>query len=135
MDDAVNHPEHYNKFGFEVYDIVSLFDFTQGNVLKYLLRAPYKGKPLEDLKKAKWYLNHCKYEFGPLQPRNASFVIEKLSKAYEQLNRHENPDSVEIICAKLIKHIIDIIDLERLIKAEKKTVKKGGYENNCPYET
>ena len=33
-------------------------DFTLGNALKYICRAPYKGKQLEDLKKARWYLDH-----------------------------------------------------------------------------
>ena len=31
-------------------------DFSTGNVVKYVTRAKYKDKPLEDLKKAKWYL-------------------------------------------------------------------------------
>jgi len=28
-----------------------------GNAIKYILRHPYKGRPIEDLKKAVWYLN------------------------------------------------------------------------------
>lgn len=125
MADAINHPEHYNKFGFEVYDIVSLFDFTRGNVLKYLLRAPYKGKPMEDLKKAKWYFDRCENRFEPLQPSNAGFVIEKLTQAYEQLSHGKNPDSAEAICAWLIKHIITMIDLTvRLTETKKRLAKK-----------
>lgn len=30
--------------------------YCKGNILKYLWRYRYKGKPLEDLKKAQWYL-------------------------------------------------------------------------------
>jgi len=30
--------------------------YCKGQVLKYLWRYRYKGKPLEDLKKAEWYL-------------------------------------------------------------------------------
>lgn len=31
--------------------------YCKGNILKYLWRFRYKGKPLEDLKKAQWYLS------------------------------------------------------------------------------
>ena len=31
--------------------------YLQGNIMKYLWRFDYKGKPLEDLQKAQWYLN------------------------------------------------------------------------------
>lgn len=31
--------------------------FHLGNVIKYVLRSKYKGKELEDLKKARWYLD------------------------------------------------------------------------------
>ena len=31
-------------------------DFNAGNVIKYVVRHNHKGKPLEDLKKARWYL-------------------------------------------------------------------------------
>ena len=32
-------------------------NYTQGNIIKYVSRYRYKGKALEDLKKARWYLN------------------------------------------------------------------------------
>jgi hypothetical protein len=32
-------------------------DFNEGNVIKYLTRAKHKGTYLEDLKKARWYLD------------------------------------------------------------------------------
>lgn len=55
---SINHPSHYNQFNYEVIDIIEDYglDFKQGNVLKYFLRYQYKNKPLEDLLKAKWYL-------------------------------------------------------------------------------
>lgn len=31
--------------------------FNEGNVIKYVSRHKYKGKPLEDLKKARFYLD------------------------------------------------------------------------------
>ena len=58
-DKNINHPDHYTAGGIEVYDFIESWklDFAIGNVVKYLARSPYKGKKLEDLKKARWYLN------------------------------------------------------------------------------
>ena len=56
MSDLVNHPQHYTKLPHEVIEITRGMEFCAGNVLKYLMRAPFKGQMLEDLEKAKWYL-------------------------------------------------------------------------------
>ena len=61
MEDLVNHPDHYKSGGLEAIDVIEAFglqnDFFLGNVVKYVLRADKKGKFLEDLEKASWYLN------------------------------------------------------------------------------
>ncbi|WP_250519465.1 DUF3310 domain-containing protein [Caballeronia sp. NCTM1] len=59
MSDAVNHPKHYTSHpsGIECIDVVEHFGFNLGNVIKYLWRAEEKGAPIEDLRKAAWYLN------------------------------------------------------------------------------
>jgi len=56
--DLVNHPPHYKAGGIETIDFIEAKDlnFRLGNVVKYVARAEKKGDPLEDLKKAKWYL-------------------------------------------------------------------------------
>ena len=53
----VEHPQHYNH-GIEPIDIIESWElnFSLGNAIKYILRAPYKNNELEDLEKAKWYL-------------------------------------------------------------------------------
>jgi hypothetical protein len=58
MENEVNHPKHYQGGKFEVIDIIEDFKlgFNLGNVLKYILRADKKGNCIQDLKKAKWYL-------------------------------------------------------------------------------
>ena len=62
--EKVNSPAHYNEFGIECIDAIEAatgegFEhYLQGNILKYLWRYRYKGKPLEDLHKAQWYLNY-----------------------------------------------------------------------------
>ena len=57
MNDPVHHPNHYfHPSGIEVIDITRYESFLRGNILKYVLRAPYKGHELQDLKKAAQYL-------------------------------------------------------------------------------
>jgi hypothetical protein len=55
--DSVNSPSHYNK-GIETIDYIESWNmgFNDGNVVKYVTRAKYKGKELEDLKKCLWYI-------------------------------------------------------------------------------
>ena len=52
-------PTHYQGNKFEVIDIIEDFDlnFCLGNAIKYILRCDLKGKPIEDLEKAIFYLN------------------------------------------------------------------------------
>ena len=60
--DMVNHPPHYNK-GIETTTYIDSWEmgFSQGNVVKYVtrynLKHDTKEKQLEDLKKARWYLD------------------------------------------------------------------------------
>lgn len=64
MNDPVNHPKHYNSSPakcdcgrpIECIDVTRHMDFNIGNAVKYLWR--YKEKNgIQDLKKARWYLN------------------------------------------------------------------------------
>ena len=57
--DNINHPEHYTMGKIEVFDFIRAWElsFAEGNVVKYVVRAPHKGQPVEDLKKARWYLD------------------------------------------------------------------------------
>lgn len=60
--DMVNHPDHYGGADskYEVIKIIEAYNlgFHIGNVIKYLLRAGKKtSSQLEDLKKARWYLD------------------------------------------------------------------------------
>lgn len=60
MNDTVNHPSHYNDHpsGIEAIVICEHFGFNVGNAVKYLWRAGLKSSdPVEDLKKAAWYVN------------------------------------------------------------------------------
>jgi len=57
--DMVNHPPHYQLGGIEVLDALEAWelDYHEANAVKYIARAKHKGKRLEDLKKAQFYLN------------------------------------------------------------------------------
>jgi hypothetical protein len=59
MSDAVNHPSHYTHGPVEVIDIIEGFElpYHLGNVIKYVLRAGHKNDAIEDLRKARWYLD------------------------------------------------------------------------------
>ena len=58
--DVVECPQHYTNSKIEVIDYIEdkELGFCLGNVVKYVSRAgkKYKDKEIEDLKKAKWYL-------------------------------------------------------------------------------
>lgn len=60
--DRVNNPAHYNKGGVECIDAIrgsmsaeAFRGFLKGNVMKYVFRYEAKNG-LEDLRKARWYL-------------------------------------------------------------------------------
>ena len=57
----VNHPEHYGGEDntYEAIKVIEAWElgFCLGNVIKYISRAGKKDDILQDLKKAKWYLD------------------------------------------------------------------------------
>jgi hypothetical protein len=63
MQDAVNKPPHYNQGSIECIEYLkdNLGDgfqyYLDGNIKKYLHRWRYKNAPIEDLRKARWYLD------------------------------------------------------------------------------
>lgn len=62
--ETVNHPTHYGGDGnpYEVIRVIEAWGlgFCLGNAVKYICRAGKKdpAKLTEDLKKARWYLDH-----------------------------------------------------------------------------
>lgn len=56
--DPVNHPPHYKVGGVETIDFIEAkgLGYNLGNVVKYLTRADHKGNKVQDLEKARWYL-------------------------------------------------------------------------------
>lgn len=75
MDDTVNKPKHYNHGEIECLDYLKdnmdtqmYLGYLEGNTKKYLHRWRYKGKPLEDLQKAQFYLGRLIQELGEDTP-------------------------------------------------------------------
>ena len=59
--DPVNHPSHYGGEN-NPYEAIKVIEnwglgFNLGSVLKYICRAEKKGSLIQDLKKARWYLD------------------------------------------------------------------------------
>ena len=64
MVDNVNSPMHYLQGKRETIEVIQDYmtkdefvGYLKGNIIKYVGRFKFKGKPLEDLKKSQWYLN------------------------------------------------------------------------------
>lgn len=57
--DAVNHPAHYTQHpsGVECIAVTEHMNFCLGNAVKYIWRSGDKGNAVEDLRKARWYLD------------------------------------------------------------------------------
>ena len=66
-EDLINHPAHYTFGAIEVMDAIEAWDlkFARGCIVKYTARAGRKGRTarerkrteVEDLKKARWYVD------------------------------------------------------------------------------
>ncbi len=57
--DPVNHPKHYTDHpsGIECIQITEHMGFNLGNALKYIWRCDLKKDAVEDLRKARWYID------------------------------------------------------------------------------
>ena len=61
--DPVNQPQHYRVGEVEAIDYIAqqlgvgVKDYLLGNLHKYIHRHRFKGQPVEDLRKARWYLD------------------------------------------------------------------------------
>lgn len=109
MDDTdkmVDHPAYYNQGKQEVIEFTQLLDFCTGNAVKYILRAPYKGQYIRDLKKARWYM--CR-----LAEVNCGVMITK--KIYDMACGYENA---------LLKEVFDCLYFAR----------KAGDSSGEPYK-
>jgi hypothetical protein len=82
MSDIVNHPPHYTKHpsGIECIQITEHMNFCLGNAVKYIWRAGLKNNAIEDLEKAKWYIerDHEKTFFSELFEGKFVQLLERI---------------------------------------------------------
>lgn len=85
MTDNINHPTHYNSrdIDYECIDIAQYQTYCTGNAIKYLWRYKDKGKPLEDLEKARWYAYRAstRQETVNLEDGHCKNILDKLVEA------------------------------------------------------
>mgnify|MGYP003496281100 CR=1 FL=1 len=71
MAEQVDHPKHYGGKDnpYEAIKVIEAWDlgFHLGNTVKYISRAGKKNAELQDLKKAKWYLDRYIEEFEKIK--------------------------------------------------------------------
>ena len=91
--DTVEKPKHYNR-SIEVIDFIEAYDlnYRLGNVVKYIARHELKhddlDKQIEDLKKAKWYLDReiRSAEIGE-RIKNLAVKVEKKTTVSEKVEK------------------------------------------------
>mgnify|MGYP000849780291 CR=1 FL=1 len=64
MDEKAINPSHYRQGNIEVIDFIldQKFNYLEGNIIKYVSRYKFKNG-IEDLNKAKWYLDLLTEEY------------------------------------------------------------------------
>jgi hypothetical protein len=79
--DLINHPPHYTSHpsGIECIQVTEHMNFNVGNAIKYLWRASEKGRHLEDLRKARWYIDReiKRVEGPPIKPLSMTRAEER----------------------------------------------------------
>jgi hypothetical protein len=105
--DAVNHPSHYQDRvpGVECIDVVQHFNFNTGNAIKYLWRAGYKGNILEDLAKARQYIDfevariiaELEAGHGELVPQDVTDEIKHVLETVTAMETRPTGKQVEML--------------------------------------
>lgn len=102
MADLINKPPHYTHGRVEPIDAIESWQlgFHLGNVVKYLARAAHKGAFLDDLRKARWYLDRAiANEEAKLAP-----VRVVALKTAPQCIADSFPDAAEFVGSKEGRH-------------------------------
>jgi hypothetical protein len=105
MSDPINKPAHYTHGAIEPIDAIESWKlgFHLANVVKYVARAAHKGSLLNDLRKARWYLDR---EIGRLEKAAAEKPEPPTSYPinYGDLRNREAPRA-----ASIDPHAVDVV--------------------------
>ena len=93
QNEAVNHPSHYTYGTIETIDMIEscgwLPHFCAGNALKYLTRHEHKGKKIEDLEKAGWYITKL-IEYYTKETKKEK-TLEQAQEPSEEIESTKSP--------------------------------------------
>lgn len=101
MSDPVSHPSHYTQdkckckncgYGIECITIAERFPFSLGAAIKYLWRYEDKGNPIQDLEKAKQYIQ---FEIDKLKENKLS--LAKKDVTYKLSNWRKVLDELPVV--------------------------------------
>lgn len=105
MSEAVNHPQHYNTGKIEVIDAIEdwKLGFNDGNAVKYISRHRHKGRAVEDLQKALWYITRelvSMHGVDPFELSRKMMTVKKDGTMEEKLKNwddacNESPTELE----------------------------------------
>ena len=94
MSDPINHPKHYNSHpsGVEAITVCEHHNFNIGNAIKYLWRAGLKDNVIQDLEKARWYVDR---EIARLKakPRPSTPTARRFARRPGPPSRTRSPSS------------------------------------------
>lgn len=135
--DMVNHPAHYETNGIECIDAMvasqgaeAVRNYCVCNAFKYIWRHQHKGKSVEDIQKAIWYLNRyldlyeqkdeLKADNQEIKPADLDYIIESIRQgAYLSwtargvwLNDHEG--AIAYLSRKGTYQPLCIIDFDKI---------------------
>lgn len=97
MKDLINNPDHYTAGGIETIDFIEAKELSYGlgNAVKYISRAGRKDSELEDLKKARWYLDREIKRLEDLERATATIQVQ-LELPIERVIPSGNPVVITI---------------------------------------
>lgn len=120
--DMVNNPPHYKQYSFEVIELTKHFPFCEGNAIKYIMRAPFKGSFEEDLDKAAWYLDYAEKmlrtdRMSELAHFSAYKLIDELDR--DDISHHAYAALLCIVHSIKNEHLLSVARREILLWKEK----------------
>lgn len=110
MTDNVNNPSHYQcenaTITIEPIELCEQCGFLLGNALKYLFRYQHKGKPVEDLKKAEFYLKRWRNDRARTTDYTCFDVRSHIFEAFKEKEFLKGWDTHEIGNGNNVKRLL-----------------------------
>ena len=123
--DMVNHPKHYNKGNpaYEPYKVISEWglNFNIGNAVKYLARYKSKWNPIEDLEKAKKYID---FEIEALRLTESPWECNECSSRGQTCDCAISVDK-EADCPSLVERSDDAARIAKTLDNVEKALDSG----------